>query len=332
MKQEKISKIIGELADHHIEDALYCKKQRFFDEWKRWQKAAACVALIIFCSFSMTGIAFASNAGFREMVVTFVTGFSEKEKEQIKNGHETICLDRTDVLIDFLHSFNDNDMGNGEIVTYSKNGFEYVFLDESDSNVNVLVTCESEQLKLLVNMKGEELDGGVRAWKIASYQLISCEEADELLKAFSGESGISTEEGTGQTGQTWEEAENSVISASGKYGKIYHAMHKEKEHIITLTTEETIELKSVFAGYTNDETGWEGQEYHYIIRFEKVRYMMTKDGFVIREDEDAASTFRMNRKDTKKVMNLFRQYHIRFQGMSENHSHNPYALLCARKG
>jgi len=31
MKKEKISKVIGELADRHIEDALYCEKKIFFE-------------------------------------------------------------------------------------------------------------------------------------------------------------------------------------------------------------------------------------------------------------------------------------------------------------
>jgi len=81
MKKEKISKVIGELADRHIEDALYCEKKIFFEGWGRWKKAAACAALAAVCILGMAGIAFASNVKFREIVVTFISSFSEKEKE-----------------------------------------------------------------------------------------------------------------------------------------------------------------------------------------------------------------------------------------------------------
>lgn len=310
MKREKISMVIGELADRHIEDALYCEKHMFFGGWRKWQKAAACAALIAFCFFSITGIAFTSNAEFRKMVVKFVTSFSEEEKTQIRNGHATASLDKTDVLIEFLHDFNDHNMGNGVRVQYSESGFDYVVLEKNSKNVNVIVTCESEQLKLLVNMKEEEIEEGVQAWKIVSYQLISCEEADELLKSFSEGYQIAMIERDND--KTEDNPKDSVISASKQYGKIYHALHKKEENIITLTKEETIELQSIFKSYTNDETGWEGQDYHYIVLFDKVDYMMTEDGFVIKENENITSAFKMKSRDLKKVMSLFERYKIKY--------------------
>ncbi len=309
MKKEKISMVIGELADRHIEDALHCEQHVFFRGWRRWQKAAACVALIIFCFFSMTGIVFASNAEFRKMLVKFVSSFSEEEKIQIRNGHVTTSMDKTDVLIDFLHDFNDNNMGNGVRVKYGERGFDYVVLEKNSKNINMIVTCESEQWKLLVDMRGEEIDRGIQAWKIASYQLISCEEADELLKAFSEESEIATIE---EDDEEWNDPKDSVISASKEHGKIYNALHKEEENIITLTIEETIKFRSIFESYINDEIGWEGQEYNYIILFDEVDYMLTEDGFVIKEDKDATSAFKMKSQDLKKVMNLFERHKIKY--------------------
>lgn len=312
MKKEKISMVIGELADRHIEDALHYEKHVFLGEWRMWQKAVASVAMIVFLFFSITGIAFVSNASFRKMVVTFVSGFSEEEKEQIKNGHETTSLDRTDVLVEFLHNFNDNNMGNGVKAKYGENGFDYIVLEENSNNVNIVVNCESEQLKLLVNLKGEEIEGELQAWKIASYKLISYEEADELLKSFSGKPQISADgaEDTEMQDET-NDSQKSVISASKLHGKIYHALHKDKENIITLTKEETIEFKALFDSYANDETGWEGQDYNYIILFDDVQYVITEDGYVIKEAEKATSAFKMKSQDLKKVMNLFEQYKIK---------------------
>lgn len=313
MKKEKISKVIGELADRHIEDALYCEKYLFFEGWRRWQKVVACVALISFCLFGMTGIAFAANADFRKMVVTFVSGFSEKEKEQIRKGHETTSLDRTDVLVEFLHDYNDNNMGNGVKAKYGENGFDYIVLEEGSKNVNIIVNCESEQLKLLVNLRGEEMEGGLQAWKIASYQMVTCEEADGLLKSFSGKPSIPADEAEDAEMQNEsKDSQNSVITASKEHGKIYHALHKEKENIITLSEEETTEVKSIFGGYADDELGWEGQDYNYIILFDEVEYVITEDGFVIKEDNNATSAFKMKGQDLKKVMELFERYKIKF--------------------
>ncbi len=88
-------------------------------------------------------------------------------------------------------------------------------------------------------------------------------------------------------------------------------MHKEKENIITLTIEETIEFKSVFESYINDTIGWNGQEYNYIVLFDKVSYMITEDGFVIKKNKNVTNAFKMKNKDLKKVMNLFKQYKIK---------------------
>lgn len=310
MKKEKISEVIGELADRHVKDALCCEQNIFHRGWERWQKAVACAALIVICFFSMTGIAFASNAELRKMIVAFISSFSKEEKEEIKNGHTTTSLDKIDVLIDFLHDFNDNNMGNGEKVKYDEYGFEYVILEENSENVNAIVTCESNQIKLLVNMKGEEIDEGVQAWKIASYQLISCEDANKFLESFSEEH--QTSEKMGKADEIQNEAQNSVISASKKHGKIYNALHKEKENIITLTEDETIEFKTIFKSYTNNEIGWDGQDYNYIILFDEVIYMITEDGFVIKEYKNDTSAFKMSNQDLKTVMSLFERYKIKY--------------------
>ncbi len=310
MKKEKISMVMGELADRHIKDALHCEQHVSFGGQRRWQKAAVCAALTVFCLFCMTGIAFASSAKFRKMVVTFVSGFSEEEKGEIRNGHLTTSMDKTDVLIDFLHHFNDNNMGNGVKAKYGESGFDYVILDENSKNTNIIVTCESEQLKLLVKIKGEEIEGEIQAWKIASYQLVSCEEADELLKSFLEKSQLPTD-GREDDG-TWNDPKDSAISASKQRGKIYHALHKEEENIVTLTIEETRKFKSIFDSYINDEIGWEGQDYNYIILFDGVDYMITEDGFVIKEGKNIASAFKMKSQDLKKVMDLFKRYKIKY--------------------
>ncbi|MCM1179741.1 MAG: hypothetical protein NC347_05770 [Clostridium sp.] len=308
MKREKISMIIGELADRHIEDALHCEQHTLWRGWRKWQKAVACVALATFCFFSVTGIAYASNVEFRKMVVKFVSSFSEEEKEQIKNGHETTSLDKIDVLVDFLHDYNEHNWGNGVKVKYAENGFDYIVFEKNNQNVNIIVTCDTEQFKLLVNMGGEEIEGGTQAWKVASYQLLSNEEADELLKSFSKETPRATveEENDATSGNS----EDSVISAGRQHGKIYNALHKEKENIKTLTEKETQEFKSILGSYVNDETGWDGQEYNYIILFDDASYMMTVDGFVIKEEKNATSAFKMNARDLEEVVNLFERYKV----------------------
>ena len=98
-----------------------------------------------------------------------------------------------------------------------------------------------------------------------------------------------------------------------QHGKIYNALHKEEGNVITLTKEETMEFKSILESYTNDEIGWEGQDYNYIILFDDVDYMITADGFVIKEDKNNTVAFKMKKQDLIKVMNLFKRYKIKNQ-------------------
>ena len=313
MKRKKISQIMGELADRHIEDALYCG-QRMFSS--RWKKIAACVALVGISFFGVTGIAFAANDGFRKMVVTFFSDFSTEEKQQIRDGHGTVSMDETEVLVQFLHDFNELDWGNGVKATYGDNGFDYIVAEEDSKNIVAIVTCESETLKLLVKLKGEEIERGVLAWKVSSYQMITHDKADELLKSLMEKTqNAAVGEKDTEIRENWEDAsEKNMILADRQHGKIYHALHKEKKNIITMTPKETAKWQSILGAYENDEAGWEGQDYNYIVLFDQVSYMISEGGYVVKEDEKkhTTSAFKMNRRDLKQIMKLYDRYKIKY--------------------
>lgn len=306
MKKEKISKVIGEIAEHHIEEALKYENEKYtpFGHWTIFQKAVACIALIIITLIGSTSIAFAANKDFRNVVINLF-GFSKEEKNEIENGHLTGKLDKTDTLLTFLDEFNAKDMGNGKKVKYDA-GYDYTFLRDNGENVNAVVVCESDKYWLLVTMKQESIAEGVIGWYVASYQIISSKQAEELIMSYS-----QNPENAERTENEQGNVDYNTIKANNIQGKIYNALHKEEENIISLTEEETQDMKKIFDSYKHDDNEYGDDELcKYIILFNNSKYMMTENGFVIGEKENKSIIFKLSTEDLEKVMSLFQKYKI----------------------
>lgn len=326
MKKEKISAVIGDIASRHIEEALdYGQAYQEPVYWKRIKKAAACAALVIIALSGAFVIAYSANAGFRGMVTRLFSGFSEEEKILIENGHMTGNLDKTDTLIGFLHNFNDNDMGNGEKVKSGDDGFEYKFLEENIDSANIIAACESGQYSLLINMKGTETGDGVMAWKVASYQLVSYEEAEQMTGRYFPEPENAQKTKEAKETKKPDETENpmdSVIRASKRHARIYNTPYYDKAHniverkIASLSEEETEEARKIFDKYQNDNDG-EMSDINLIIVFDKREYVITEEGWVTESvvhknglSGKEIKIFKMTKKDLQKIMSLFDKYKI----------------------
>lgn len=304
MKKEKISKVIGEIAEHHIEEAANYEDKSYtlFAHWNTFQKAVACIALIIISLIGSTGIAFAANKDFRNVVINLF-GFTEEEKNEIENGHLTSKLNETDTLLTFLDEFNAKNMGNGEKVKFDA-GYDYTFLKDNDENINAVVVCESDKYRLLVTMKRQSIAEGVMGWYVASYQIISSKQAEEFIQS------ASQILKTGEKDETVKTNPN-VITADKLHGKIYNALHKEAENIISLTEEETQDMKKIFDSYKHDENEYgDGTLNKFIIKFNDSDYMMTEGGSVTGTRENKGIAFQLTKKDLEKVMSLFQKYKI----------------------
>ena len=311
MKTEKIATVIGEIAEHHIEEALNYEQNQYtlLSHWKTFQKTAACIALITLSLIGCTGIVLAANKDFRNVVINLF-GFTEEEKIQVENGHTTGKLDKTDVLLTFLDELKNKSIGKGVKIKYN-DGYEYKFLKDNHEHINVIVVCEPEHYRLLVNMKQESITEGVIGWYVASYEIISSEQADKLIMSFSEnpENAEKTEEGQSEEGQS--SVNDNVIKADDEQGKIYNALHKEEENIISLTKKETHDMKKIFDRYENDVNEYgDGQLCKFIILFDNSEYMMTEGGSVAGEKGNKAIAFKLTKKDLKKVMSLFHKYKI----------------------
>ena len=309
MKKEKISKVIGEIAEHHIEEALNYDQKQYphFGHWKTFQKAAACIALIIIGLVGTTGIAFAASKDFRNVVI-HLFGFTKEEKKEIENGHMTGKLDKIDTLLTFLDEFNNKNM---EKVKYN-NGYEYKFLEENNGHVDVIVVCESDKYRLLVSMKQESIAEGVMGWYAASYQMISSEQAEELIMS-STQNPENTEKTEEEQDDVDHNANDNVLKADKEHAKICNGLHKEEENIISLTKKETQDMIELFESYEHDDnTVWGDGLNKFFILFDKSKYYMTESGYVLGEKEGEGKhiSFKLTKKDLEKVMSLFHKYGI----------------------
>lgn len=308
MKKEKISKVIGEIAEHHIEEAANYedKSYTFFGYWNTIQKTVACIALIIITLIGSTSVAFAANKDFRNAVINLF-GFSKEEKNEIENGHLTGKLDKTDTLLTFLDEFNAKDMGNGKKVKFDA-GYDYTFLRDNGENVNAVVVCESDKYWLLVTMKQESIAEGVMGWYVASYQMISSKQAEELIQSASQILKIGEEEETVNVNP-------NVITADKLHGKIYNAsynaLHYDEKIIISLTEKETQDMKKIFNAYKNDENEYgDGTLNKFIVKFDDANYMMTEGGSIAGRKGNKSIAFQLTKEDLEKVMSLFQKYKI----------------------
>lgn len=305
MKKEIISDIIGNLAERHIEEALNYEEKLFCKNRKSLSNAAACVAAIMIGILGTTAIAFAANKDFRNTIIQFVSGFSEEETGQINNGHMTMNLDKEDMLIEFLHGF-DNKETDAKL-KYDENGFEYIFQEDNANNIKAVVSCESEDVYLIVNIEKTEIEG-VSAWKVKSYQFVSSAQVDEMLSdSAKKDIEVREESGDGQNGTETD----GVIKATEKCGKIYNALHKGEKDIAELTAKETERVKSILEKYKkDDEEGWDGENYNYIILLDNQDFMMTSEGEMIKEEKGKTIGFKITDKDLKVIKELFHKYKI----------------------
>lgn len=217
----------------------------------------------------------------------------------------TSKLDKTDTLLTFLDEFNTKNMGNGEKVKFNA-GYDYTFFEDNNGNINALVVCESDKYRLLVNLKQENISEGVVGWYVASYQFISPEQAEELIASSS-----QSPENDKKTEDKQSNVDYNVIKATKVRGKIYNALHKEEENIISLTAEETQDMKKLFDSYQHDDNEFgDGQLCKLVILFDNSKYMMTESGSVTGERENKTITFKLEKKDLEKVMSLFYKYEI----------------------
>ena len=303
MNREEISFILGSIADRHIEEALEYEHDVVLGSKKIWKKVVAAVVIFVLGVTGLGTITFAANENFRNAVIRFVSSFSEGEKIEIREGHMTTNLSREDTLLEFLHQLQEE----RNLLRYGEDGFDYTFVEENSADVKVVVACKKEEEALLVELERSEIEKEVWAWKVKSYQMIPSEQAEKLLSG--NEKKDSAPDKQEWTEEDEKKARDSAIKVTGKWGKIYRAI--DKDHIVTLTEKETDMLASVFDRYQEDEEdGWYGQDYDYVILLPNHDLMMTEKGEVIEEKGDETIGYKMKANDLKRIMKLFKKHHF----------------------
>ena len=162
MNREEISVIIGNIAERHINEALEYENHIFSRNQRIAKKIAATAAIFMLSVTGIGTIVFAANVDFRNAVICFISSFSEKEKNDIRDGHMTANLSKEDTLLEFLHQFQEE----GKQLKYGENGFDYTLIEENSAEAKAIVTCKSEKEYLLVELKGSEIEPEVFAWKV----------------------------------------------------------------------------------------------------------------------------------------------------------------------
>ena len=93
--------------------------------------------------------------------------FTDKEIEEIINGHDSTSLDVELVLIEFVEK---NKLS--EYIIHGDDGIIYQMEDVSKVEKRVLLECESSQKVIEITLKGKDIGDGVIAWKVCSCNLV----------------------------------------------------------------------------------------------------------------------------------------------------------------
>lgn len=216
-----------------------------------------------------------------------------------------------DTLIEFIHNFNDKDMGHGKKATYG----DYTFLKENTNNVNVIVNCESDQYKLLVNMKAEEIEKEVMAWKVTSYKFILSEEAEEMISLHYSDTDVKKTQEPSKT----KNPRDSIIKASKNRAKIYNTPYYDKSQnivdrkVVSLSLKETKKMRKMLEKYKDSGIEWNFSKISLMVMFNDKEYLISEEGLVLCSMVDTykkVKTFKMTKKDITKTLSIFDKYQI----------------------
>lgn len=306
MNREEISAMIGNMADRHINEALEYENHMFLNSKRIWKKIAAAAAIFMIGVTGIGTITFAANVDFRNAVIQFISHFSEKEKNDIREGHLTANLSKEDALHIFLYQLQKE----GKQLKYGENGFDYTFIEENSVDAKAIIACKNEKEYLLVELAGSEIEPEVFAWKVKSYQKITSGQAENLLSSNEKRAVLDEQEWTEEDAK---KAQDNVIKATEKKGKIYRAINKN--NIAVLTEEETALLVSMFEQYKeDDDNAWWGHgdsNNDYVILLPGQDIMLTKKGYVIRDTTGSETiAYILKADDLKRVKKILIKYNV----------------------
>lgn len=237
-------------------------------------RLAACIGMA-FVLVSLTAVtAFAASESFREAVISLLYPiYSSDEIKELDNGHMAGSFDETDTLLSFLDRFNAEKMEFG-VLAENNAGYTYSMLSNSQNTILAVVECNISNYKILVTMEKLDYEETTGIWQVVSYQMITSEAAEEVLKRvpeYVPYESVRPEENMDMS--------ETVIEAEGVCAVIYNA--NIKDNIITLTEQESRRIREMFAAYEVSDSITAAGLQDMVIKFEDIMYAFSEDGDVI---------------------------------------------------
>lgn len=195
MRSKKISDLIGRIDLEYIIEALEAENNIKESNTSRkavrfWQvhRLAACVCIAFLVMMLSFTAVFAASESFRNMIIKVLFPvYSQGELKEIAEGHMTGSFDEVDTLLTFLSRFNAEKMEEG-ISAKCDSGYSYILLNGSEKSEKspdvLLAVAESStpDYRILVRMEKREYEETTGIWQIVSYQIITSQKADKMLK------------------------------------------------------------------------------------------------------------------------------------------------------
>lgn len=305
MNRENISQAISQIDLNYIKEAIESENVLSGERKKRGHRfygayrMAACVGMAFMVVSLAAVTAFAASESFRETVISLLYPiYSSDEIKELNNGHMTGSFDEVDTLLSFLDRFNAEKMEFG-VLADNNAGYTYSMLSDSPDTILAVVECNISNYKILVTMEKLDYEETSGIWQVVSYQMITSEVASEVMERVPEYVPVQSETHTDTSG--------SAIEAVGNCAVIYNAA--DKDHIITLTDQESRKIAEMFAAYVVSDSITATGLQDMVIKYEDVLYAFSGDGDVIVMDGSTMSAphgqITLSSKDLEELLSIF---------------------------
>lgn len=314
MNKAGISQAISQIDFNYIQEAMEADKVLLNGKGKekqmwRFYKAhrlAACICMALLMTSLATITAFAASETFREAIISVLYPiYSSEEIKELDNGHMTGSFDEQDTLLSFLDRFNAEKMELG-VLAENNEGYTYSLLSNSPDSILAIVQCNISNYKILVSMERLDYENTTGIWQVVSYQMITSKKASEVLESIPEYVPTVPEVNTNP--------EDSVIQTEGTCAVIYNA--KNKDHIVTLTEQESCQIKEILEGYTETTNISAMGLQDMVIKYEDVMYAFSEEGDVLVMDVDGGKVsvpraqIELSIEDLETLLNIFSTYGV----------------------
>lgn len=316
MNRTQISQAVSQIDLKFIQEALEPEPVSMGEKgknvWRRkgYHRMAAGIGIGFLTVSLATVTAFAASETFRRTVISFLYPlYSTEEIKELDQGHRTGSFDEQDTLLSFLDRFNTEKLEFG-VKAENDNGYTYSMVSDSQDTILAVVDCNITGYKLLVTMNRLAYEDTTGIWQVISYQMITEQAASGILETTPEYNPQEYAPLVTDVPNAGADSSDSVIRTEGTNAVIYRVT--DKEHVVTLTEEESTQVAELFRKYSVTDTITAVGLQDRVVRYEDVLYAFSEDGAVIIMDGKQMSApcgqIVLNAEDLEVLTDMFDSY------------------------